>query len=192
MVRDGPRRDHGRRAEPALGPSLAAPAGGGAGLRPPRPSHRAVRRLLLLSVPSQLQVDALPDAARSRAPRPLRRAAPDLADHLFDAIHPEPAHDGRLRDHGRADEHPAGWPWPWRRTPAQGHGRLPGDLLLHRCEFGGRGLRRLRHLLQPRRGRPVALARDQPDPAGARARPGRCRRWLSSPSGSSSDCPSSS
>ncbi len=36
-ARDGPRRDHGRHAEPALGPSLPAPEGGWARLRPPRP-----------------------------------------------------------------------------------------------------------------------------------------------------------
>ena len=50
---------------------------------------------------------------------------------------------------------------------AQGHGGLPHDLLLHRGQLGRRRLGRLRHAAQPG-GRAAALARHQPEPAGAR------------------------
>ncbi len=50
-------------------PAPAAAQGGGAGLPAARSRHGALRRLLLLSVPPQLQADALRDAPGARSPR---------------------------------------------------------------------------------------------------------------------------
>src|SRR5208283_1867911 len=98
--RDRGDRGGGGTESPRAEPRTAVPhaQGGGPGLRLAPPGAGAVRGLLLLSLPAQLQADAVRDAARARPPVALRRPAPDHPHHHLDAVHPEPRHHDHLRD----------------------------------------------------------------------------------------------
>ena len=158
------------------------------------PALVALRRLLVLSLPAQLQADALRDAAgargcrrttsgctRSSRPSPPPQFTQSLVTTLFFVVLVVPislilglalAVAAHRKLKGMAD--------------------LPDDLLVDRRQLGRRGVGRLRDAAQPGR-RAAPLARDQPEPAGARELDlGPARRSPSSRSGSSSGSPSSS